>query len=591
MENINNKFGKNSLLFNNNNKKAVSLDLIDGLNKLREQGTFCDIRLIAGDEVILAHRCVLCACSPYFSVLFAGPFKESGQTEFVVKDVPADCLKILIDYLYTGLLKFDSTNVERVILAASFLQITSAEEFCSKYIANNIVLDNCIKYIIFAGKHSIKNLRLKAIDVAVSNFHNIYSKNEYLEIDFDEFRIFVQKLKLSGCIEDTLYLFVMRWLHHSYDARIEFLQDLLRYLRPILITPEILKSNRISSRSNHYLDHWAAPATSHELNESQVQILITRRVSDFAPRTLKIFTTNDQFEIQSLPEGIFEGSYVCYGYNIFHFGGWKSKKLITDESFTVQQRTQCWNPFVPLLKARAYHKTSVLDGKMYTVGGSDGLKSLSQVEFLDYHTGERGWCEDLPRPKEQMALGVHENALYAIGGKNRAVNLKCMQRFDPRVGKWEDLESNSYRAGAYSCAVVYDDIYTTHADALQRYNVRSNRWTLIRTQYNRYPDQVFDIDNKLYGLFKDHIGLYVPETGKWSMHRQLVYHHNYLNVTTNLRSPPMSLNEYNEMREELAAEMGEEGIVGENNDNNNDDNNNDNNDENNDENDEIDVFY
>lgn len=588
MENIPNKFGKNnSILFNNNNKRTVALDLIDGLNRLREQGTFCDIKLIAGDEVILAHRSVLCACSPYFSILFSGPFKESGKTEFVVKDVPADCLKILIDYIYTGLLKFDSTNVERVILAASFLQITSAEEVCSTYLANNITLDNCIKYLIFAGKHSIKNLRVKALEVAVANFHKIYVNNEYLEIDFDEFRIFVQKLKLSGCVEDTVFLFVMRWIRHEYDTRTEFLQDLLKYLRPILITPELLQSNRISSRPIHYLDHWAAPATSVNLNESQVQILLTRRVSDFTPRTIKFFTENDQYEIQSLPEGIFEGSYVCLGYNIFHLGGWQSKKLITNETYAMQQRTQCWNPFVPLLKARAYHKSAVLDGKIYSIGGSDGLKALSHVEYLDYYTGQRGCCEELPKPKEQMGLAIHENSLYTIGGKNRAINLKCMQRFDPRIGKWEEIVSKSYRAGAYSCAVVYNDIYTTYADALQRYDIRTNRWTLIRTQYNRYPDQVFDIDNKLYGLFKDHIGLYVPETGRWTMHRQLTYHHNYLNVSTNLRCPPMSLNEYNNMMEELAADIDDDGVVVR--ENNNDDNDADDDNDNDDDDDENEM--
>ncbi|XP_055850999.1 kelch-like protein 20 [Episyrphus balteatus] len=579
MENLRNKArNNNSVLFNNNNKKIVSIDLMDGLNRLREQGTFCDIKLKAGEEVILAHKSVLCACSPYFNVLFSGSFKESGQTEFVVKDVPPDCLKILIDYLYTGLLKFDSSNVERVILAASYLQIISAEEVCSSFLANNLVLSNCISYIIFAGKHSIRTLRLKALEVAVANFHNIYSNDEYLEIDFDEFRLFVQKLKLSGCVEDLIYLFVMRWIHHLYDIRIEFLQDLLKYLQPLVISREILLSNRISSRPIHYLDHWAAPATSVNLNESQIQILLTRRITDFTPRTIKFFTQNDQYEIQSLPEKIFEGSYVCFGYNIFHLGGWKNKKLITDETFTIQQKTHYWNPFVPLLKGRAYHRSGVLDGTIYTIGGSDGLKALPQVEFLDLHTGRRGWCEDLPRPKEQMGLAFHENSIYTIGGKNRAVNLKCIQRLDPRIGKWEEIESNSYRAGASSCAVVDDYIYTTHSDALQRYDVRTNRWTLIRTQYNRYPDQVFTVDNKLYGLFKDHIGLYVPESGRWSVYRQLNYHHNYLNVSTNLRYPLTTRNDFNNMMDELVADIQNEGGILEN-DNNNDDDDDDDDDE------------
>ncbi|XP_055906218.1 kelch-like protein 20 [Eupeodes corollae] len=554
MENLRNRV-RNSSLFSNNNKKVISLDLIDGLNRLREQGSFCDIKLrtVEGDDVILAHKIVLCACSPYFNILFSGSFKESDQSEFCVKDVPADCLKILVDYMYTGILKFDSTNVERVLLAASFLQITTAEEVCSAFLANNLVLDNCIQYIVFAGKHSIKTLRVKAIEMAVINFQSIFPKDEYLEIDFDEFRILLQRLKLSGYTEDAIYSFLMRWIHHSYESRVEFLQDLLSYLNPHHISTELLQSKRISTRTVPFLDHWAAPATSVNLNESQIQILLTRRISDFAPRTVKFFTQNDQYEIQSLPEETYDGSYVCFGYNIFHLGGWRNKKLITDATYTFQQKKHVWNPFVPLLKSRAYHRSGVLDGTIYTIGGSDGLKALPHVEYLDLHTGKRGWCEELPQAKEQMGLAFHENVIYTIGGKNRAVNLKCVQRLDPRVGKWEVMETTSYKAGASSCAVVYDNIYTTHSDALQRYDIRTNRWTLIRTQYNRYPDQVFSVDNKLYGLFKDHIALYVPELGKWSVYRQLNYHHNHLSVSTNLRYPVG--NNFNDNMEEIAENL------------------------------------
>ena len=44
--------------------------VLDGLNRLKDQGIFTDVTLIAGQSKVKAHKAVLASCSPYFHAMF-----------------------------------------------------------------------------------------------------------------------------------------------------------------------------------------------------------------------------------------------------------------------------------------------------------------------------------------------------------------------------------------------------------------------------------------------------------------------------------------------------------------------------------------
>ena len=62
----------------------------------------CDVVLIAGQRRISAHRIVLSAASDYFAAMFTNNVREATQEEIKMKDVDADALASLIEYMYTG---------------------------------------------------------------------------------------------------------------------------------------------------------------------------------------------------------------------------------------------------------------------------------------------------------------------------------------------------------------------------------------------------------------------------------------------------------------------------------------------------------
>ncbi|KAM8830246.1 uncharacterized protein zbtb48 isoform 2-T2 [Synchiropus picturatus] len=110
--------------------------VLSSLNQQRSGGRFCDILLSAGGGVVLsAHRNVL-AC---FSELLQQSDEPPGEPCFQVSlnECPGDGLQLLLDFFYTGELKLDSENLEKVQHAATSLCVPEAFLLCQKFKENS----------------------------------------------------------------------------------------------------------------------------------------------------------------------------------------------------------------------------------------------------------------------------------------------------------------------------------------------------------------------------------------------------------------------------------------------------------------------
>ncbi|KAM9785592.1 uncharacterized protein zbtb48 [Neosynchiropus ocellatus] len=110
--------------------------VLSSLNQQRSVGRFCDVLLSAGGGVVLsAHRNVL-AC---FSELLQQSDEPPGEPCFQVSlnECPGDGLELLLDFFYTGELKLDSENLEKVQHAATSLCVPEAFLLCQKFKENS----------------------------------------------------------------------------------------------------------------------------------------------------------------------------------------------------------------------------------------------------------------------------------------------------------------------------------------------------------------------------------------------------------------------------------------------------------------------
>ncbi|KAM9351044.1 telomere zinc finger-associated protein [Symphorus nematophorus] len=105
--------------------------VLSSLNQQRAVGRFCDAVLnVGGGVVYLAHRNIL-AC---FSELFQQSNMSTAPCmEFCLQECPNDGLELLLNFVYTGELKLDPDNLDKVQHAAASLCVPEALALCQQF--------------------------------------------------------------------------------------------------------------------------------------------------------------------------------------------------------------------------------------------------------------------------------------------------------------------------------------------------------------------------------------------------------------------------------------------------------------------------
>lgn len=80
-------------------------------SSLLDRGCFCDVTLACEEQIIRAHRVVLCACSTYFDSVLTNHASEKDPI-IIMKDAKFSDIKCLVEFMYRG-----EINVEHVRLA------------------------------------------------------------------------------------------------------------------------------------------------------------------------------------------------------------------------------------------------------------------------------------------------------------------------------------------------------------------------------------------------------------------------------------------------------------------------------------------
>ncbi len=128
-------------------------------NEMRQRKHRIDVTLIVGRRRIDAHRIVLEAASIYFQSIFKSAMNESHQglwlcaflfhlfqiliDQIEMFDIDENALSALIDFIYTSHIDINQDNVQSLLSAAQYLQMTEIE------VVDMIIASNHYYYIEF----------------------------------------------------------------------------------------------------------------------------------------------------------------------------------------------------------------------------------------------------------------------------------------------------------------------------------------------------------------------------------------------------------------------------------------------------------
>ncbi|ELK00747.1 Kelch-like protein 6 [Pteropus alecto] len=148
------------------------------------------------------------------------------------------------------------------------------------------------------------------------------------------------------------------------------------------------------------------------------------------------------------------------------------------------------------------HKMVVLGGKVYVIGGFDGLQRINNVETYDpFHNC---WSEAAPLlvHVSSFAATSHKKKLFVIGGgPNGKLATDKTQCYDPSTNKWNLKSSMPVEAKCINAVSFRDRIYVVGGAmrALYAYSPLEDSWCLVtQLSHERASCGIAPCNNRLY---------------------------------------------------------------------------------------------
>ena len=215
------------------------LQVLSGLNDLRESSSFCDITICVGDDEYTCHKIVLASFSQYFKAMFSGQLAESRQDKVSINGVEGPMIKALIDYAYTSEVLITKTNVQSLLSVANLLEVLPVRDACCQFMEKNMDETNCLGIHCFAEAHACSELQEKAKIFTLRYFPEVAQQEEFLNLSQAKLIELVSDDSLCVDSEEAVYNAVTRWLcmdkSHSTDYH-----KVLEHVRLPLLSPYFL---------------------------------------------------------------------------------------------------------------------------------------------------------------------------------------------------------------------------------------------------------------------------------------------------------------------------------------------------------------
>lgn len=98
-------------------------NMLNNLSTMLQEQMLLDCTLVCDGQVIRGHKVILSSASDYFKRAFASFSSTCQSTAIIIKDMPFHHLKVIVDYIYTGDLTYDSTNLVSLLQSADSLKV------------------------------------------------------------------------------------------------------------------------------------------------------------------------------------------------------------------------------------------------------------------------------------------------------------------------------------------------------------------------------------------------------------------------------------------------------------------------------------
>ena len=435
------------------------------LSQLRRRQQFCDVQVLKDAACFSAHRVILAASSPYFMTLLQSP--SSGEDHITLGDprLTVGALEMLIDFMYTSMLRIKESTVEALCYASRLLQLARIEKACVKFIVNNIGTHNCFRYLQYAEENCYPQIKTKCLEHAAWDFPRASQAEGYLDVGFENLSNIVRSPHLTAPSQELVLEAVLCWVNHDPDSRQNDLYPLLQSVKehsfpqqshekvkemldsPRTTAEQVVRSLRacfekIQRRQDLVEgERRETPSGESDTEEKQQASSLEEKQQASPPeeegesktrRKVRFETDEEESPDKDTPSKLRENDH-------------QDKERETDveklaatdaggqETKTERAEGEGSNAGK---KSQKKKKSCLKPSAIYAAGGVTATSNTGSVE--KYEVSKRDWAAAtaLPQKKSHVALISSGEKLYSIGGYNGTKRLASVDVFDTESEKW-----------------------------------------------------------------------------------------------------------------------------------------------------------
>jgi N-acetylneuraminic acid mutarotase len=193
---------------------------------------------------------------------------------------------------------------------------------------------------------------------------------------------------------------------------------------------------------------------------------------------------------------------------IYAIGGYLGGGLVTAvEEYDPAKNT--WTKKADMLKASAYLTTCAVDGKIYAIGGGGGH---SRIEQYDPVTDQWTRKTNMTNGRGFLGVSVVNGKIYAIGGNSGEGTVSIVEVYDPTTDSWSRKTDMPTERASLSTGVVNGKIYAIGGDywdnvnsiganyaTVEEYDPTTDTWTTkTPLPTPTYDPATVVVDGKIY---------------------------------------------------------------------------------------------
>ncbi len=153
-----------------------------------------------------------------------------------------------------------------------------------------------------------------------------------------------------------------------------------------------------------------------------------------------------------------------------------------------------WTEKADMPRARSYHSTAVLNGKIYVIGGQERTEAGTTVlaEMSVYDPGSDTWSTGTPLPEARShhTSTVSDGKIYVIGGHvDEYANLSAnVWEYDPATDTWTSKTDAPGAMGEHSAVAAggYVFVFPSTSEDVYAYEVATDAWWAATASPVRY---------------------------------------------------------------------------------------------------------